>query len=272
MFNNLPETLPNQGQRKRVSRYIRRSMLAMTLTLTVLVVGNLFQYDINLSEIGDFKSLMAPVVVSAMEQPPAPAPRQSQAPQQLAAPNEPPQAPRPVLFIDYPAPPGPSWKIPDGSESPVSGRQTGGDQEAASGSPGLGSPTGDPNGTVINTEPPPPPPPPPPAPKAAPVVEPPPPPAPPTVQRSSGPLNGKALNLVQPSYPEAARRLSISGQVRVEITIGENGRVIDAKVTGGHILLRQGVEQAARSSVFAPTTLNGKPIKVSGYITYNFTK
>ena len=38
----------------------------------------------------------------------------------------------------------------------------------------------------------------------------------------------------------------------------------------GHPLLRQAAEQAALNAKFAPTQLSGKPIQVTGVISYNF--
>ena len=87
---------------------------------------------------------------------------------------------------------------------------------------------------------------------------------------SGGVLNGKATNLVKPEYPAAARVVRASGAVNVQVTIDENGNVISASAVSGHPLLRQAAEQAARSSQFAPTTLSGVLVKVTGIIVYNF--
>jgi protein TonB len=83
-------------------------------------------------------------------------------------------------------------------------------------------------------------------------------------------LNGKAVRLVQPSYPPIARSAHASGQVNVQITIDENGNVISAHAVSGHPLLQGAAVAAARSSKFTPTKLSGQPVKVSGVIIYNF--
>ena len=88
---------------------------------------------------------------------------------------------------------------------------------------------------------------------------------------SGGVVNGKAVNLVKPPYPPAARAVRASGQVSVQVTIDENGSVISASAVSGHPLLKQAAEQAARSSKFSPTLLSGQKVKVSGVIIYNFT-
>lgn len=101
-----------------------------------------------------------------------------------------------------------------------------------------------------------------------------------------GVLNGKAVRLPVPAYPEAARADNAGGPVSVEVTIDEEGNVIEAKalsiftVTADdgslvetkrvHPALREAAEQAAREAKFSPTKLSGQPIKVKGTIAYNF--
>jgi protein TonB len=88
---------------------------------------------------------------------------------------------------------------------------------------------------------------------------------------SGGILNGKALNLPMPSYPDAAKRARISGTVEVEVVIDINGKVISAKAVRGPGMLQLAAETAARQARFTPTLLSGQPMKVVGVITYNFT-
>jgi protein TonB len=87
---------------------------------------------------------------------------------------------------------------------------------------------------------------------------------------SGGVLNGKAVDLPKPTYPPAARSARASGLVTVEVVIDEKGKVIAAKATSGHALLREVAEQAAKGARFSPTLLSGQPVKVSGEINYNF--
>lgn len=102
---------------------------------------------------------------------------------------------------------------------------------------------------------------------------------------SGGILNGKATVLAKPAYPPAAKAVRASGTVSVEVLIDESGNVVSAKAVGGsyidmttikrkngaHPLLISASELAARQATFSPTFLNGKPVKVSGIITYTFT-
>lgn len=87
---------------------------------------------------------------------------------------------------------------------------------------------------------------------------------------SGGVVNGKAINLVKPPYPAAARAVRASGAVNVQVTIDENGNVISASAVSGHPLLRAAAVEAARASKFSPTLLSGQPVKVTGVIIYNF--
>jgi TonB family protein len=87
---------------------------------------------------------------------------------------------------------------------------------------------------------------------------------------SGGVLNGKAVNLPKPAYPPAARSARASGIVVVEVVIDEAGKVIAAKATSGHMLLKQSAVEAAKGARFSPTLLSGQPVKISGEINYNF--
>lgn len=87
---------------------------------------------------------------------------------------------------------------------------------------------------------------------------------------SGGVLNGKALELPSPLYPEVARRMRASGIVSVEVVIDITGKVITAKAVSGHSALQAAAVQAALRARFSPTMLSGQPVKVSGLINYNF--
>lgn len=99
--------------------------------------------------------------------------------------------------------------------------------------------------------------------------EPPPPPSPKSI--SGGALNGRALALPQPSYPDPAKRARLSGVVTVEVVVDETGKVISAQATGGPAMLREAAVVAALKAKFSPTLLSGQPVKVTGVINYKFT-
>lgn len=87
---------------------------------------------------------------------------------------------------------------------------------------------------------------------------------------SGGVLNGKAISKPAPPYPAIARAAKASGTVTVQITIDEEGKVIEAAAVSGHPLLRASAVSAARKARFSPTLLAGQPVRVAGVITYNF--
>lgn len=115
----------------------------------------------------------------------------------------------------------------------------------------------------------PPPPPPAPTPKVTPTPTPTP-KVPDIVRMTSEMVTGKAVRKVQPPYPQIAKAVRAQGTVPVQIVISEEGRVMQATVVGGNPTLHEAARQAALQWVFSPTVLNGKPVKVSGVISFNF--
>jgi TonB family protein len=110
----------------------------------------------------------------------------------------------------------------------------------------------------------------------APIValdsEPPSNPAPKPILRpvSGGVLNGTAVSLPTPAYPETAKRMRASGVVSVDVILDETGKVISAIASSGPVMLREAATQAALKARFSPTKLSGQPVKVSGVINYKF--
>jgi protein TonB len=88
---------------------------------------------------------------------------------------------------------------------------------------------------------------------------------------SGGVLNGKALSLPAPVYPDVARRMHTAGLVEVEVIVDETGKVISARALSGPGILRDVAVQAALRARFTSTKLSGQPVKISGSINYNFT-
>lgn len=56
----------------------------------------------------------------------------------------------------------------------------------------------------------------------------------------------KAKSKVNPVYPELARRMNVSGTVKVEIVIAANGTVKSAKALGGHPVLIDSALEAVK--------------------------
>lgn len=87
---------------------------------------------------------------------------------------------------------------------------------------------------------------------------------------SDGVINSKAIYLAKPAYSAAARAVHAGGQVKVQVMIDEDGKVIAANVINGHPLLQSAALSAAKASTFTPTFLSKQKVKVSGVIVYNF--
>ncbi|HEY3582063.1 MAG TPA: TonB family protein [Pyrinomonadaceae bacterium] len=103
--------------------------------------------------------------------------------------------------------------------------------------------------------------------------EPPPSPGPRPILKpiSGGVLNGTAISLPAPFYPESAKRMRQQGVVAVDVVLDETGKVISASASSGPASLRDAAVQAALKARFSPTKLSGQPVKVSGVINYKFT-
>lgn len=83
-------------------------------------------------------------------------------------------------------------------------------------------------------------------------------------------VNGTAISLPKPAYPPEAGRKRIEGSVNVLVLIDESGNVIHACAFDGAKELHRSSEIAAYKAKFKPTTLSGKPVKVTGMIVYNY--
>ena len=77
---------------------------------------------------------------------------------------------------------------------------------------------------------------------------------------------------VQPVYPDLARTARVSGAVTIEATIGEDGKVTDARVVRSIPLLDQAALDAVRQWEYLPTLLNGVPVPILMTVKINFTR
>lgn len=56
----------------------------------------------------------------------------------------------------------------------------------------------------------------------------------------------KIKNKVTPAYPEAAKRMNVSGSVKLEVEVSPTGSVKNVKALGGHPLLIQAAVDAVK--------------------------
>ena len=75
----------------------------------------------------------------------------------------------------------------------------------------------------------------------------------------------RAKSKVQPAYPELARKMNITGTVKVEVVVSPNGTVKEARVVGGHPVLAGAALDAAKKWKFEPS-----PAESSGVIDFKF--
>lgn len=71
-------------------------------------------------------------------------------------------------------------------------------------------------------------------------------------QSPSGDSPRRIKVAARPEYSDLAKRLSLSGVVRVEVQIGADGKVKKAHVVGGHPVLALDAEKAAMLTEFEP--------------------
>jgi TonB family protein len=56
----------------------------------------------------------------------------------------------------------------------------------------------------------------------------------------------KVKNKVAPEYPEIARKMGLTGTVRLQVVVAPNGTVKDTKVIGGHPILVNAATDAVK--------------------------
>lgn len=70
---------------------------------------------------------------------------------------------------------------------------------------------------------------------------------------------------VQPLYPELAKKMSISGTVKLQVVVAPNGTVKSTKVLGGHPLLANAASDAMKKWRF-----EAGPQETTGLVEFKF--
>jgi hypothetical protein len=86
---------------------------------------------------------------------------------------------------------------------------------------------------------------------------------------STGSLSGRETKRVTPVYPQQAKTHQVTGTVRVFAIIDENGKIWVTN-SEGPVLLRKAAEEAARGWTFPPSMVNNKPVRLAGYLDFDF--
>jgi len=80
----------------------------------------------------------------------------------------------------------------------------------------------------------------------------------------------KPTNVPKPDYPPGAKGIA-SGRVLIEVIVDETGKVISAhNMCGGNVLLVGVSLESANKAQFKPVAVQGKPVRVIGYLPYRF--
>ncbi|MGH9947201.1 MAG: TonB family protein [Pyrinomonadaceae bacterium] len=86
-----------------------------------------------------------------------------------------------------------------------------------------------------------------------------------------GSLIEYATSRSNPTYPPAARTMRASGVVKVEVEVDENGDVAEVKKANGPQLLIAAARDAILKWKFRPIIRDGQPVRVTGFVNFNFT-
>lgn len=62
----------------------------------------------------------------------------------------------------------------------------------------------------------------------------------------------KVKSKTAPVYPELAKRMNVTGKVKIEVVITPDGRVKSTRIVGGHPLLVQASQDAVKEWKFSP--------------------
>lgn len=72
------------------------------------------------------------------------------------------------------------------------------------------------------------------------------------VPASAQEISRKVKTKVAPAYPDLARRLAVTGTVKIAVVVAPNGTVKSTKVVGGHPLLCDAAVEAVKKWKFEP--------------------
>src|SRR6266540_3186663 len=219
MFDTLVESSKHGQENTKTGIYMLVTGSIYAVGLLVIGVATIIYMNPGLADAFDVAAMIAPPPPPAAPPPPAPT---------VAIKNIP-------VTPTFVPPTKPPEKIPD--PATVQPKQVVAVSHGVPGGVPGGVLGGVPGGVSKGDDPPPPPPPPKPEPTATPVPR--------KLVVSGGVLQGKAINKIQPPYPPIAKAARASGAVQVQVTISEDGRVIEAAVMNGHPLLRDAALQAA---------------------------
>ena len=75
----------------------------------------------------------------------------------------------------------------------------------------------------------------------------------------------KVRKRVEPAYPDIAKRMNLTGKVRIQVVINPEGHVTSTKELGGSPVLLNAAEQAVKQWTFEPA-----PSETTEVVEFNF--
>jgi len=82
--------------------------------------------------------------------------------------------------------------------------------------------------------------------------------------------SAQLVSSLPPVYPQIAKTQRLSGDVKVDALIDENGRVTSMKVISGPVMLHQAAMDALKQWRYKPAMLNGNPVSMHLMVTIQF--
>ncbi len=92
----------------------------------------------------------------------------------------------------------------------------------------------------------------------------------PAAPRISNMVQARLLTSVPPVYPQIAATQGIQGDVKLDLTVGDSGRVSETKVLSGPALLRDAAADAAKKWRYSPGKLDGSAVTTHVIVTVHF--
>ena len=81
----------------------------------------------------------------------------------------------------------------------------------------------------------------------------------------------EAITKVSPEYPDIARQANVDGTVQMQVLVGKDGKVKDAKVVKSVAMLDAAALAAVKQWIFKPALSNNKPVAVWVMVPMKFT-
>ncbi len=86
-----------------------------------------------------------------------------------------------------------------------------------------------------------------------------------------GSLINYATQKSNPVYPAMAKNLRLTGVVKVDLVIDENGQIAEVQNLSGPAMLQRAATDAVKKWKFKPFTRDGQATKATGFVSFNFS-